>query len=32
MGIPKVFTKEELDQFFLLTDSNGDGLISIEEY
>jgi len=32
MGIPKVFTKEELDIFFEMTDSNKDGKISLEEY
>jgi len=32
MGIPKVFTKEELDIFFDLVDENRDGKISLEEY
>jgi len=32
MGIPKVFTKEELDIFFEMTDADRDGKISLEEY
>jgi len=32
MGIDKDHTKEEIDDFFKRTDSNGDGVISLHEY